>query len=102
MVSAIYIFALLTKKENLEFDLKMSKYDLKLANSRLVSANDELIKTNTEQIIVVLDPPANLTAESQEPDIILSWDAASVISRREDARSPIRIDSLLASFVNTS
>jgi len=41
--------------------------------------NNESLPSNTELVTVVLDPPTNLTAESQEPDIILNWDAASAL-----------------------
>ena len=37
----------------------------------------EFLLFNTAEITVVLDPPTNLTVQSQEPDIILNWDAPS-------------------------
>ena len=43
----------------------------------LYDDDNESLPTNTEQITVVLAPPSNLTAELQEPDVILNWDAAS-------------------------
>jgi len=44
----------------------------------LYNNNNESLPTNTEPITVVLAPPSNLTAESQVPDVILNWNAASV------------------------
>ena len=45
----------------------------------LYDDNNESLPSNTESVTIVLDPPTNLTAESQEPDIILNWDAASAL-----------------------
>lgn len=45
----------------------------------LYDDNNESLPSNIEEITVTLNPPANLTAESQELDIILNWDAASTM-----------------------
>ncbi len=45
----------------------------------LYDDNNESLPSNTELVTIVLDPPTNLTAELQEPDIILNWDAPSAL-----------------------
>ena len=45
----------------------------------LYDDNFESLPSNVVDITVTLDPPVNLTAQAQQPDIILNWDAPSFL-----------------------
>ncbi|MDP8204631.1 MAG: FlgD immunoglobulin-like domain containing protein, partial [Candidatus Tenebribacter mawsonii] len=56
-------------------DMGLDSGDYSYYVTALYDDNFESLPSNSAEITVMLDPPVNLSAQAQQPDIVLNWDA---------------------------